>query len=128
MLNLLSVFLSLADRNSLSGLWLRLTFWLSNAVVLKEIISQTFGSSCQSSPLTRIFESNGGEKNSEARLSSLKWKSNSGSKQSNKQGFMQLVDDWQETRTFVAALEKVELWIFSRMVESIWWQVITLHS
>ncbi|KAL3533861.1 hypothetical protein ACH5RR_007382 [Cinchona calisaya] len=121
-------------RNTVSGLVLiakscghdvpRLTFWLSNVVVLREIVSQTFGSSCQSSSLTRIFESNGGGKNSEAR-SSLKWKSNSGSKQSNKQGFVQLVDDWQETRTFIVALESVESWIFSRMVESIWWQTLT---
>ncbi|CAA0812722.1 Unknown protein [Striga hermonthica] len=39
----------------------RLTFWLSNTVVLREIISQAFGRSCQSSALTKIFESGGGE-------------------------------------------------------------------
>lgn len=44
-----------------------------------------------------------------------------GSKQVKK--YMQCVDDWQETGTFMAALEKVESWIFSRIVESVWWQV-----
>lgn len=122
------------SRNTVSGLVLiakscghdvsRLTFWLSNTVVLREIISQTFGTACQSSPVARAFESNGG-KNGEAKFSLLKWKSSSGSKQPNKQSFIHAVDDWQETRTFTAALEKVESWIFSRIVESIWWQTLT---
>ncbi|CAH9134978.1 unnamed protein product [Cuscuta epithymum] len=102
-------------RNMVSGLVLvskscgsdvtRLTFWLSNAVVLREIISQAFGSSCSSNSLTQI--------------SAL-----SGSTQS-KQGVLHFIDDWQESRTFRAALERVESWIFSRIVESIWWQDFT---
>ncbi|KAJ4904890.1 nucleolar protein gar2-related [Raphanus sativus] len=35
--------------------------------------------------------------------------------------------DWHEPETFTAALEKVESWIFSRIVESVWWQVFTPH-
>ncbi|CAN6829194.1 unnamed protein product [Brassica oleracea] len=31
------------------------------------------------------------------------------------------------SETFTAALEKVEFWIFSRIVESVWWQVFTPH-
>ncbi|KAI3471566.1 hypothetical protein Pfo_028216 [Paulownia fortunei] len=118
-------------RNTVSGLVLvskscgndvsRLTFWLSNTVVLREIISQAFGSSCHSNALAKVFEFNGGETKS----SPFKWKNSSGSRQLNKQGFLQFVDDWQETRTFTAALEKVESWIFSRIVESIWWQTLT---
>lgn len=34
-------------------------------------------------------------------------------------------DDWHDPQTFIVALEKVEAWIFSRIVESIWWQVKT---
>ncbi|XP_051138818.1 uncharacterized protein LOC127256714 [Andrographis paniculata] len=93
-------------RNIVSGLVLvskscsndvsRLTFWLSNTVVLREIISQAFETSCQSNEV-------------ETKTSSLKWKNH----------------DWQETRTFASALEKVESWIFSRIVESIWWQTLT---
>ncbi|KAM7524550.1 hypothetical protein LguiA_014452 [Lonicera macranthoides] len=116
-------------KNTVSGLVLiakscgndvpRLTFWLSNTVVLRECITQAFASSCQSSSLTRIFESNGGKK-SEGKPASLKWKCSP-----NKNGLVEFVDDWQETRTFTAALEKVESWIFSRIVESIWWQTLT---
>lgn len=101
----------------------RLTFWLSNTVVLREIITQAFGNSCQSTALTKILESNGLGKKSEDKSSSLKWRATSSSRQTNKLGFMEFIDNWQETRTFTAAFEKVESWIFSRIVESIWWQV-----
>lgn len=125
-----------AAKNTVSGLVMiakacgndvsRLTFWLSNTVVLREIISQTFGSSCQSTSLTKIYESNGVGKKSDDKSSSLKWRATSGSssKQLNK-NILEFIDDWQETRTFTASLEKVESWIFSRIVESIWWQTLT---
>lgn len=122
-------------RNTVSGLVLiakscsndvpRLTFWLSNTVVLREIISQTFGNSRHSSPVTRFSESNGGAKRGEGRSYSLRWTGISGSKRLSNPGFMALVDDWQETGTFTNALEKVESWIFSRIVESVWWQTLT---
>lgn len=96
---------------------------MSNTVVLREIISQAFGNSCQSSPVVRLSESNGSGKKSDGTSLTLKWKGSSGGKQVNKLGFVQFVDDWQETRTFTSALEKVESWIFSRIVESVWWQV-----
>ncbi|KAK4412996.1 hypothetical protein Salat_2946800 [Sesamum alatum] len=118
-------------KNTVSGLVLvskscgsdvsRMTFWLSNTVVLREIITQAFGSSCNSSALAKVFESNG----CETKTPPLKLKNSSGSRQLNKQGFLQFIDDWQETRTFTAALGKVEAWIFSRIVESIWWQTLT---
>ncbi|KDP37358.1 hypothetical protein JCGZ_06812 [Jatropha curcas] len=122
-------------KNTVSGLVLiakscgndvpRLTFWLSNTIVLREIISQAFGSSRYSSPLTRFTGSNGDSKKSEGKSMPLKWKGNYGHKQVG--GFMELVDDWQETGTYTAALEKVESWIFSRIVESVWWQALTPH-
>ncbi|XWS59189.1 hypothetical protein CRYUN_Cryun08bG0100500 [Craigia yunnanensis] len=120
-------------KNTVSGLILivkscgndvsRLTFWLSNIIVLREIISQAFGNSGNSSPLTRLAEFNGSNKRSEVKSKTLKWKGGAGIKQVN--GFVQLVDDWQETGTFISALEKVESWIFSRIVESVWWQALT---
>ncbi|OMO57361.1 hypothetical protein CCACVL1_25810 [Corchorus capsularis] len=122
-------------KNTVSGLILiakscgsdvsRLTFWLSNTIVLREIISQAFGISRNSSPLTRLPESNGSNKRSEVKPANLKWKAGTGSKQAN--GFVQFVEDWQETGTFTSALEKVESWIFSRIVESVWWQALTPH-
>lgn len=30
---------------------------------------------------------------------------------------------WLEPETFLVALEKVEAWMFSRIIESVWWQV-----
>lgn len=122
-------------KNTVSGLVLvakscgndvgRLTFWLSNAVVLRVIISQAFGSSCSLSSLVTIAKSNGGGQKTESKISSLEWKTHPGSKQSSKHDLLHCLDDWQETRTFTAALERVESWIFSRIVESIWWQTLT---
>ncbi|KAJ4977587.1 hypothetical protein NE237_008367 [Protea cynaroides] len=121
-------------RNTVSGLVViakscgndvpRLTFWLSNTIVLREIISQAFGNLHHSGP--RVI-SNGVSMRSEGKPFPLKWKGNSGSKQVKNLGFVQLVDDWQETSTLTGALEKVECWIFSRIVESVWWQTLTPH-
>ncbi|KAJ0041961.1 hypothetical protein Pint_17979 [Pistacia integerrima] len=120
-------------KNTVSGLVLvakscgndvsRLSFWLSNTVVLREIVSQAFGISHHSVPVTRLAGSNGASKKNEVKSMSLKWKRAYGSKQVN--GQLQLDEDWQETETFMSALEKVESWIFSRIVESVWWQVLT---
>lgn len=99
----------------------RLSFWLSNTIVLREIISQAFGISRLSVPVTRLAESNVASKKNEVKSMTLKWKGASVSKQVN--GLLQLDEDWQETGTFNTALVKVESWIFSRIVESVWWQV-----
>ncbi|KAG4927910.1 hypothetical protein JHK82_053602 [Glycine max] len=117
-------------KNTVSGLVLvakscgndvsRLTFWFSNTIVLREIISQAFGNSCQASPLKRLVESNAAGKRNDGKSMALKWKGSSNGKPGN--GFMPLVEDWQETGTFTFALERVESWIFSRIVESVWWQ------
>ncbi|CAL1353359.1 unnamed protein product [Linum trigynum] len=111
-------------KNTVSGLVLiskscgtdvpRLSFWLSNTIVLREIITQAFGCSGNSS-MSRFTGSNGSM--------TLKWKG--GNKQGN--GYPHFVEDWQETGTFIAALEKVESWVFSRIVESVWWQALTPH-
>ncbi|CAA7060626.1 unnamed protein product [Microthlaspi erraticum] len=97
-------------RNTVSGLILvakscgndvsRLTFWLSNIIFLREIISQSE------------------QQSSSGNLRSKKNQSN---------GFKRMFEDWEETETFTTALEKVEFWIFSRIVESVWWQVFTPH-
>lgn len=95
----------------------RLTFWLSNTVVLREIISQAFGVSRQLSPtgFTKLDVNGKFIKGNAFPFS--------GSTQVNKT--IQLFKDWQETSTFTTALEKVEAWIFSRVVESVWWQALT---
>lgn len=120
-------------KNTVSGLILvakscgndvsRLTFWLSNTIVLREIISQAFGNSGQVSPIMRLAGSNGSAKRNDGKSASLKWKGIPNGKSGN--GFMQTGEDWQETGTFTFALERVESWIFSRLVESVWWQALT---
>ncbi|KAJ0259341.1 Nucleolar protein gar2-like protein [Hirschfeldia incana] len=110
-------------RNSVSGLVLvarscgndvsRLTFWLSNIITLREIISKAFGKS----RVTESSEASGSENGDSGKKTNLRWKN----------GLQELLEDWQETETFTAALEKVELWVFSRIVESVWWQVFTPH-
>ncbi|WVZ26168.1 hypothetical protein V8G54_004712 [Vigna mungo] len=118
------------QKNTVSGLILvakscgsRLTFWLSNTVVLREIILQAFGNSCQASPLKRLAKSNSSGKRNDGKYTALKRKSSSNGIPGS--GFMPLVEDWQETGTFTFALERVESWIFSRIVESVWWQALT---
>uniref|UniRef100_A0A453L3Q9 Dilute domain-containing protein n=1 Tax=Aegilops tauschii subsp. strangulata TaxID=200361 RepID=A0A453L3Q9_AEGTS len=123
-------------KNSVSGLVLvakscgndvsRLTFWLSNTIVLREIIAQTFGISSQSPAVMNAFTRN---RNSNAKKlyknsPPMRWKMNSGGKHA-RPTIMQFPDDWQETGTVLAALEKIESWIFSRIVESVWWQALT---
>ncbi|KAK3183774.1 hypothetical protein Dsin_031060 [Dipteronia sinensis] len=121
-----------AARTAVSGLILaakacgndvsRLTFWLSNSVVLRAIISQA----------NRGMELQPEEKNSGRRgnikiSSPLKWKEPSPSKKENRNGKHGSVGEWEEPHAFSSALEKVEAWIFSRIVESIWWQTLTPH-
>lgn len=115
------------SRSAVSGLILvartcgndvaRLTFWLSNTVVLREIISQAFGVSRQLSP-TGFTKLDVNGKFIKGNASPF-----SGSTQVNKT--IQQFEDWQETSTFTTALAKVEAWIFCRVVESVWWQALT---
>lgn len=76
----------------------RLTFWLSNIIALREIISQAIGKSHVPSHITQTCQSNGSEQK-------------------------RMFEGWQEKETLTTALERVEFWIFSRIVESVWWQV-----
>ncbi|KAK6139154.1 hypothetical protein DH2020_027103 [Rehmannia glutinosa] len=73
----------------------RLTFWLSNSIMLRSLVSQT----AAELPHSNVpgLKSNGE------------------------------TDDWEDVLTLIIALEKVESWLFSRIVESIWWQTFTPH-
>ncbi|KAJ4817727.1 nucleolar-like protein [Rhynchospora pubera] len=118
-------------KNTISGLVLvakscgndvsRLTYWLSNTVILREIISQTFGNiSSQSSPrVVKVLDSGSN--------GNMKQQNGTPGKQGKNLGIFLPVDDWTETCTFTTALEKIESWIFSRIVESVWWQALTPH-
>ncbi|KAL8111651.1 hypothetical protein AgCh_019394 [Apium graveolens] len=86
----------------------RLTFWLSNSIMLRAIVRKTVG---------------------EMQLSDEPhFKSRVGKNKSNGKGkSTKEFDDWEDVVTFTTALEKVEAWIFSRIVESVWWQTLTPH-
>ncbi|CAH8390754.1 unnamed protein product [Eruca vesicaria subsp. sativa] len=66
----------------------RLTFWLSNSIVLRATLSRGI------EKLNLVFIKPGS-------------------------------DEWEDPRAFLAALEKLESWIFSRVVKSVWWQSLT---
>ncbi|KAF5790819.1 putative NT-type C2 domain-containing protein [Helianthus annuus] len=89
----------------------RLTFWMSNCVVLRAIIYVTFEQEhkANSSSKKRGIKGNIGIK------SSLKGRI----------GIHGIPNEWENPCNFTSALEKVESWIFSRIIESVWWQTLT---
>lgn len=90
--------------------------------MLREIIAQTFGTSRQSGPVMKSFSTNGNAKKLDGNFNPMRWKSSSNAKHA-RPNIMQMPDDWRESGTLLSALEKIESWIFSRIVESVWWQV-----
>lgn len=90
----------------------RLTFWLSNSIMLRAIVSQTVGKLLGGPDVDR---SGGLGQNG---LTPRREEKND--KKEN-------VDEWHDHQTFLIALEKFESWIFSRIVESVWWQTMTPH-
>nr|XP_025680187.1 uncharacterized protein LOC112780058 isoform X2 [Arachis hypogaea] len=79
----------------------RLAFWLSNMILLRALVSKELDNApneCNGiDPCPRENE----KENTENHFPS-----------------------WEEPETFLVALEKVEAWIFSRIVESVWWQLL----
>ncbi|KAL9241273.1 hypothetical protein vseg_015403 [Gypsophila vaccaria] len=91
----------------------RLTFWLSNAIILRAMVSQiTEGLPAPEQKLVRS-ETKSGRKKSE--------------KKSPLDDYMSSLGDWEAPQTFIMALEKVEAWIFFRIVEGLWWQSFIPH-
>lgn len=111
--------------NSLYTLYCRLTFWLSNCVVLRAIVSEAFAEDKLPVSASSSAERNRVGKGVNQKSSILKWKLSSDT-QANKNSIKGSFQDFDDLHTFVSALQKVESWIFSRIVESIWWQVLCL--
>ncbi|XP_058227771.1 uncharacterized protein LOC131336113 [Rhododendron vialii] len=99
----------------------RLTFWLSNSVVLRAIISQAIAEQQLPISAAPCVEINDGGKGYAKKLSPLKWKEFSLSKECGS------LDGWEDPHKLTSALEKTEAWIFSRIIESVWWQTLTPH-
>ncbi|KAJ6719279.1 NUCLEAR PORE COMPLEX PROTEIN NUP205 [Salix purpurea] len=91
----------------------RLTFWLSNTIVLRAIVTQAVEKLQLASVPSRI---NGPKGRQESTLT-----------EGEKTNKTESLDEWAEPQPYIAALEKVEAWIFSRIVESVWWQTLTPH-
>ncbi|KAL5224479.1 hypothetical protein ABZP36_011118 [Zizania latifolia] len=98
----------------------RLSFWLSNCVVLRAIVSET----SKQSNGNAINTTNYGSKTAPRMNSASMWES-----LNRKKGKLLSpeFDNWEDVDTFIVALKKIESWIFSRIVESIWWQTFTPH-
>ncbi|KAK7311370.1 hypothetical protein RJT34_09476 [Clitoria ternatea] len=103
----------------------RLTFWLSNAIVLRTIISKTAKdmalSNFTGSSIRRKCEGNG------KAAQPLVWRGFSPRKSESTAAEYGGMGNWDDPNVFISALEKLEAWIFSRIVESIWWQSLTPH-
>ncbi|KAI3666024.1 hypothetical protein L6452_44662 [Arctium lappa] len=101
----------------------RLTFWLSNAVVLRAIIHKSFEKEQPSLSAEQSSKMNAGiiENRKNEIISPFKWKKESCIKE-NRIGLPAISNEWEDPRTVTSILEKVESWIFSLIIESIWWQ------
>ncbi|XP_061356295.1 uncharacterized protein LOC133300730 [Gastrolobium bilobum] len=104
----------------------RLTFWLSNSIMLRTIISQTSKYLTLSNTAVPSTRRTTGEGNGKI-VQPLIWKGFSPRKSENIAVEYGGFSNWDDPNVFTAALEKVEAWIFSRIVESIWWQSLTPH-
>lgn len=102
----------------------RLTFWLSNSVVLRTIISEATGDSELPISAGPFIKRNKAEKEKSKASPTLTWKLSAPGKREGTEFLYRSFGDWEEPSTFTRALEKIEAWIFSRIVESIWWQVV----
>ncbi|XP_065878083.1 uncharacterized protein [Euphorbia lathyris] len=126
-----------AARSAISGLVLvakacgndvpRLTFWLSNSVMLRAIIHQAIIDKDIPLPVGQNIERNGVTKRNKMTSSLLNWKEPPHSRYESKNVMYGDLSNLEDPFTFLSALERVDAWIFSRTVESIWWQTLTPH-
>ncbi|XP_042466402.1 uncharacterized protein LOC122048955 isoform X2 [Zingiber officinale] len=101
----------------------RLTFWLSNTIVLRAIVTETIKYPGAKQSASTQLRYNGSVKLPGSKHSPLKWESVS---HKNKEfSFSESFGDWDDPATFISALEKIESWIFSRTIEYVWWQIFT---
>ncbi|KZV39978.1 hypothetical protein F511_15640 [Dorcoceras hygrometricum] len=120
---------SSAARAAVSGLVLvskscgndvpRLTYWLSNSIMLRAIVSQ-IAAELPHSNVSRIKHDG-----SKSELAGKQLDTSLADEENTKP--TEEFDDFEDVLTFIIALEKVESWLFSRIVESVWWQTFTPH-
>ncbi|XP_011071208.1 uncharacterized protein LOC105156693 isoform X1 [Sesamum indicum] len=101
----------------------RLTFWLSNVIMLRAIVSQIAAElQCSNRPESKMNgtgpELTGRLPHKRADFSHVEGDQSKSNEEP---------EDWEDVWTFILALENVESWLFSRIVESVWWQTFTPH-
>ncbi|KAI4350533.1 hypothetical protein L6164_004981 [Bauhinia variegata] len=105
----------------------RLTYWLSNSIVLRIIISQTTKEAVPSFSAGSRMKGKSEVEGRSKMTPLFQWKGSSPRKTGNTTIECEGFGNWDDPHVFTSALEKIEAWIFSRIVESIWWQTLTPH-
>lgn len=100
----------------------RLTFWLSNSVVFRAIIWRKVRDA-KKSPSSGLTEKNVARRMNKEVSPQMNGKDSFSKKKDNSNISFGSLSDWEDPHTFISALERVEGWIFSRVIESVWWQV-----
>lgn len=99
----------------------RLTFWLSNSIMLRAIISQAAaGVQFNEGAPT---ETTGNRGRSALEKIYMQQSIKSIASQGNKSHLVKQYYNWEDIESFTQALEKLEAWIFSKITKSLWWQV-----
>ncbi|KAH0697453.1 hypothetical protein KY290_015321 [Solanum tuberosum] len=103
----------------------RLTFWLSNSIMLRAIISQAAaGLQFNEGAPTETTVNRGKSALEKIYMQqSIKYIANQG----NKNYLVKQYYNWEDIESFTQALEKLEGWIFSKITKSLWWQTLTPH-
>ncbi|XP_075090630.1 uncharacterized protein LOC107782934 isoform X2 [Nicotiana tabacum] len=103
----------------------RLTFWLSNSIMLRAIISQAAaGVQFNEGAPT---ETTGNKGRSALEKIYMQQSIKSIASQGNKSHLVKQYYNWEDIESFTQALEKLEGWIFSKITKSLWWQTLTPH-
>ncbi|KAI4345819.1 hypothetical protein L6164_012911 [Bauhinia variegata] len=100
----------------------RLTFWLSNLILLRAILSKGVEKIRPAEDLCFVSECDGS-----GSIGGSSLKRSHPHNNEEKENTAHYSSNWEDPKTFLIALEKVEAWIFSRIVESVWWQTLTPH-
>ncbi|MCE3216364.1 hypothetical protein HAX54_006254 [Datura stramonium] len=103
----------------------RLTFWLSNSIMLRAIISQAAaGQQFNEGGPTETTVNRGKSALEKIYMQqNIKYIANQG----NKNYLVKQSYNWEDIESFTQALEKLEGWIFSKITKSLWWQTLTPH-
>ncbi|KAK9104182.1 hypothetical protein Scep_021026 [Stephania cephalantha] len=98
----------------------RLTFWLSNSVALRVIVSQDIENRQPTVFDPSDIQTNDGGKVNAKRSFQVKNDKSYPSKKENNFDFTDKLNELENPGNFITAVEKIEAWIFSRIVESAW--------